>query len=37
MDSIPQTEWAETEQKANALLSALEKSKATSKSCVRVP
>ena len=32
MDSIPQTEWAETEQKANALLSALEKSKATSKS-----
>ncbi|HET7149311.1 MAG TPA: chorismate-binding protein [Candidatus Nitrosopolaris sp.] len=31
MDSIPQTEWAETEQKANALLSALEKSKATSK------
>lgn len=32
MDSIPQTEWAETEQKAKALLSALEKSKATSKS-----
>ena len=32
MDSIPQAEWAETEQKANALLSALEKSKATSKS-----
>jgi len=32
MDSIPQTEWTETEQKANALLSALEKSKATSKS-----
>ena len=32
MDSIPQTEWAETEQKANALLSALEKSKAASKS-----
>ena len=32
MDSIPQTEWAETEQKANALLSALEESKATSKS-----
>ncbi|PWU82514.1 MAG: anthranilate synthase component I [Candidatus Nitrosopolaris wilkensis] len=32
MDSIPQMEWAETEQKADALLSALEKSKATSKS-----
>lgn len=27
MDSIPQTEWRETEQKANAMLSALEKTK----------
>jgi len=27
MDSIPQTEWQETEQKANAMLSALEKTK----------
>jgi anthranilate synthase component 1 len=32
MDSIPQTEWLETEQKANAMLSALEKTKATTKS-----
>ena len=32
MDSIPQTEWLETEQKANALLSALEKSRAITKS-----
>lgn len=32
MDSIPQTEWLETEQKANAMLSALEKTKTTTKS-----
>jgi anthranilate/para-aminobenzoate synthase component I len=32
MDSVPQTEWSETEQKANALLSALEKARATTKS-----
>lgn len=32
MDSIPQSEWLETEQKANAMLSALEKAKASTKS-----
>jgi anthranilate synthase component 1 len=32
MDSVPQNEWLETEQKANAMLSALEKSKASTKS-----
>lgn len=32
MDSIPQAEWLETEQKANAMLSALEKTKTTTKS-----
>ncbi len=32
MDSVPQTEWSETEQKANALLSALEEAKATTRS-----
>jgi anthranilate synthase component I len=31
MDSIPQTEWQETEQKANAMLSALEKTKSPKK------
>ena len=32
MDSVPQTEWIETEQKANALLSALEKSRSNTSS-----